>query len=184
MGGTFDPIHIAHLVAASEVYESLNLDQVLFIPAGQPWQKADANISPADIRLQMVDLAIAEDARFNSSDIEIQRDGDTYAIDTVLQLVEENPEAEYFWIVGADALAGMPTWHRFSELTQLIKIVGVNRNGIGDVKADFDYTFIEIPEIRISATEIRDRVNADRAIKYLVPGSVEKFINETGLYKS
>lgn len=183
MGGTFDPIHIAHLIAASEVYADLDLDQIIFIPAGQPWQKAESQISPAQARLHLVDLAIAADPRFVSSDIEIQRSGDTYAIDTIEQLQAENPDNEYFWIVGADALAGMQTWHRFEDLKKLVQIVCVNRNGIGSVDVGFDYRFVQIPEIGISATEIRDRVAEGNQITYLVPASVEQFIAETGLYK-
>lgn len=183
MGGTFDPIHIAHLVAASEVCQTLNLDQVLFVPAGNPWQKAGTQISPGQTRLQLVDLAIAGDGRFGSSDIELTRTGNSYAIDTVRQLIGDNPDNQYFWIVGADALVGMPTWHEFDVLKTLIEIVAVNRNGINHADVDFDYTFIQIPEIDISATEIRARVKAGKEIKYLVPAEVERFIKDSGLYK-
>ena len=183
MGGTFDPIHIAHLVAASEVCETLKLDQIIFIPAGQPWQKAETKISAGEVRLQMVEAAISEDSRFSASDIELKRTGNTYAIDTVQQLLDENPSNQYFWIVGADALAGMPTWHKFEELKELIEIVGVNRNGVGQVDVGFDYKFVEIPEIKISATEIRERIKSGKSVKYLVPSSVEHLIGEQGLYK-
>lgn len=183
MGGTFDPIHIAHLVAASEVFDSLNLDHIIFIPAGEPWQKADLQISSAQDRLQMVDLAINDDPRFSSSDIEINRPGATYAIDTVRELLTKNRDNKYFWIVGADALAGMPTWQEFAELKKLIEIVAVNRNGIKHAEVDFEYTFVQIPEIQISATEIRQRVKAGKPIKYLVSSQVESFITETGMYK-
>ena len=183
MGGTFDPIHIAHLVAASEVCQSLNLDQVLFIPAGNPWQKAGTQISPGQTRLQLVDLAIASDGRFSSSDIELIRSGETYAIETVRQLLSDNPENQYVWIVGADALVGMPTWHNFDELKELIEIIAVNRNGVDHADVDFEYTYVQIPEIDISATEIRARVKAGKEIKYLVPVEVERFIKESGLYK-
>lgn len=183
MGGTFDPIHIAHLVAASEVYETLNLDQIIFIPAGEPWQKAQQEISPAQFRLQMVDLAIKDDPRFSSSDIEIKRPGATYAIDTVRELLAENPSNKYFWIVGADALAGMPTWHDFDELKKLIEIVAVNRNGVSGADVEFGYTFVQIPEIQISSTQIRQRVKDGKTIKYLVASDVEQLITETGMYK-
>ena len=133
--------------------------------------------------MQLVDLAIAGDGRFSSSDIELTRNGQTYAIDTVRQLLSDNPENKYFWIVGADALVGMPTWHDFSELKQLIEIVAVNRTGINQAKVDFDYTFVQIPEIDISATEIRARVKAGKEIKYLVPAEVERLIKDSGLYK-
>lgn len=183
MGGTFDPIHIAHLVAASEVHNALKLDRVIFIPAGNPWQKAHLEIAPAEQRLEMVALAISGDSRFESSDIEISRIGPTYAIDTVQQLKQENPNNEYFWIVGTDALKGMPTWHNFAELQKLITIVAVNRNGVSRVAVDFPYTYVEMPEIDISATEIRSRINEGKPINYLVPNAVATFISSAGLYK-
>lgn len=183
MGGTFDPVHLAHLIAASEVCEKLDLDEVIFIPAGNPWQKAGTEISPADTRLQLVDLAIKDDPRFRSSDIEIRRAGPTYAVDTVRELLSENPDNQYFWIVGADVLVGMPTWHEFNELRNIVQIVAVNRNGISQADVSFDYLFVEIPEFRISSTEIRNRVKENNSIKYLVPEPVEQFISETGLYR-
>jgi nicotinate-nucleotide adenylyltransferase len=97
-------------------------------------------------------------------------------------LQAENPGHEYFWIVGTDALVGMPTWHEFAELIQLIKIVAVNRNGVLQPKVEFTYHFVQIPEIDISSTEIRKRVKENLPIKYLVPTNVEKFINESGIY--
>ena len=183
MGGTFDPIHIAHLVAASEVHSALKLDRVIFIPAGQPWQKAHLEIAPAEKRLEMVNRAISGDSRFQASDVEISRSGPTYAIDTVQQLKQENPSNEYFWIVGTDALRGMSTWHNFAELQKLITIVAVNRNGVSSVAVDFPYTFVEMPEIQISATEIRSRIHEGKPINYLVPSAVVEFISSAGLYK-
>ncbi len=183
MGGTFDPIHIAHLVAASEVHGALNLDRVIFIPAGQPWQKAHLEIAPAKQRLELVDLAISGDSRFASSDIEITRSGPTYAIDTVQQLKQENPDNDYFWIVGTDALQGMPTWHNFTQLQNLITIVAVNRNGVSAAKVDFPYTFVEMPEIHLSATEIRMRIKEGKSISYLVPQKVADYLSSAGLYK-
>lgn len=183
MGGTFDPIHNAHLLAASEVYEQLNLDLVMFIPAGNPWQKSETKISPSATRLQLVDLAISQDSRFVSSDIEITRSGNTYAIDTVLELRKEQPENDFFWIVGTDALSGVPTWHEFEKLKSLISFVAVNRNGVKNPEVGFNYQFIQIPEFQISATQIRQRVAQGKSIKYLVPSAVEEFIYDTGLYK-
>lgn len=182
MGGTFDPIHLAHLVAASEVHGSLNLDQVIFIPAGMPWQKSDQQISPAKHRLEMVKLAIAGDSRFSSNDLEITRTGPTYTIDTVIELKNQNPSAEYFWITGTDVLEKMPTWHKFDQLKDLIKIVAVNRNGVSQIDTGFSYTFVQIPQMQISATEIRNRVKSAKSIKYLVPDAVAEYISKTGLY--
>lgn len=182
MGGTFDPIHVGHLVAASFVHEELNLDQVIFIPAGNPWQKSETRVSDGKVRLKMIELAIESDSRFISSDIEIKRSGPTFSIDTIKELLLENPNNEYFWIIGADALAGMPTWHNFLDLKELIHVVAVNRNGVNSAEVDFNYRFVEIPEIRISSTEIRNRIANNKSIKYLVPNNVESFIKESGLY--
>jgi nicotinate-nucleotide adenylyltransferase len=182
MGGTFDPIHLGHLVAASEVHTALQLDQILFIPAGNPWQKAQREISSATDRLEMTRLAIADDSRFSLSDIEVLRSGPTYAIDTVIELLERTPEAQFYWIVGADVAAQINTWHRWEEFLKLCSIVVVNRQGI-DI-GDLPFTFIEVqmPEVRISASGIRQRYVDGQPAKYLVPNSVDSYIKDRELY--
>jgi len=184
MGGTFDPIHLGHLVAASEVHTALQLDQILFIPAGNPWQKAQREISSATDRLEMTRLAIADDSRFSLSDIEVLRSGPTYAIDTVIELLERTPEAQFYWIVGADVAAQINTWHRWEEFLKLCSIVVVNRQGI-DI-GDLPFTFIEVqmPEVRISASGIRQRYADGQPAKYLVPNSVDSYIKDRELYGS
>lgn len=183
MGGTFDPIHIGHLVAASEVHSSLNLEQVIFIPAGNPWQKSDLSLTPSVERLEMVKQAIAGDDRFTLSDIEVTRSGPTYTIDTIVELQKSNPNDEYFLILGTDVLINLHTWHEFEKLTKLVTVVGVNRNGVNQIELDFDYIFVQIPEIAVSATDIRNRVKTTKPIKYLVPSAVEQLIEKLGLYK-
>jgi nicotinate-nucleotide adenylyltransferase len=182
MGGTFDPIHLGHLVAASEVHTALQLDQILFIPAGNPWQKAQREISSATDRLEMTRLAIADDSRFSLSDIEVLRSGPTYAIDTVIELLQRTPEAQFYWIVGADVAAQINTWHRWEEFLKLCSIVVVNRQGI-DI-GDLPFTFIEVqmPEVRISASGIRQRYVDGQPAKYLVPNSVDSYIKDRELY--
>ncbi len=183
MGGTFDPIHIGHLIAASEVHISLQLDQVLFIPAGEPWQRVNQDVSPAHSRFAMTKLAIADDDRFEISDIEIKRDGPSYAIDTFSQLKTAQPDDEFLWIVGADVLQRIDTWHRWEEFVAQVPIVVVNRLGIEIVNMPFKYIEVQMPEVRISATDLRERYADGASTKYLVPDSVDSYIKEHSLYR-
>jgi nicotinate-nucleotide adenylyltransferase len=183
MGGTFDPIHIGHLIAASEVHTSLQLDQVLFIPAGEPWQKINQPVSPANLRFALTQLAIAQDQRFAISDIEIRRDGPSYAFDTLAQLKSDNPDDEFYWIVGADVVQRVNTWHRWEEFVALVPIVVVNRLGIEIEELPFTYTEVQMPEVRISASALRQRYADGKSTKYLVPGPVDKYIKEHAMYQ-
>jgi nicotinate-nucleotide adenylyltransferase len=183
LGGTFDPIHRGHLIAASSVYESLNLDSVVFMPAGDPWQKRDRELSSGQQRLEMVKLAIADDARFSASDIEINRSGPSYAIDTIREWKSANPNDELFWIVGSDALSGIPTWHEWEAFVSEVTIVAVNRIGNREV-VPFDFVSVDMPEVRISATELRDRFTNLQDTQYLVPQKVSEYIAEQGLYQA
>jgi len=183
MGGTFDPIHIGHLIAASEVHASLQLDQVLFIPAGEPWQKINQPVSPANLRFALTQLAIAQDQRFAISDIEIRRDGPSYAFDTLAQLKSDNPDDEFHWIVGADVVQRVNTWHRWEEFVALVPIVVVNRLGIEIEDLPFTYTEVQMPEVRISASALRQRYADGKSTKYLVPGPVDKYIKEHAMYQ-
>jgi nicotinate-nucleotide adenylyltransferase len=184
LGGTFDPIHMGHLVAASEVHSALDLDTVVFIPAGDPWQKADRDITDAQHRLAMVELAIADDARFSASDTEIVRQGATYSLDTVLEWKAANPEDDLFWIVGADALVRISTWHRWEEFVASVTIVCVNRADIEVLSIDvpFEFESVAMPQVRISATELRTRFASGVNSKYLVPEAAIDYINQHGLY--
>ena len=183
LGGTFDPIHIGHLIAASSVYESLNLDSVVFIPAGDPWQKRDRDLSPGQQRLEMVKLATENDARFQVSDVEIARSGPTYAVDTVREWKRLNPSDELFWIVGSDALSGIPSWHEWEAFVSEVTIVAVNRVGQND-SVPFDFVSVDMPEVRISATELRDRFTNGLDTQYLVPKQVSQYISDQGLYQA
>jgi nicotinate-nucleotide adenylyltransferase len=182
LGGTFDPIHIGHLIAASSVYEALNLDTVVFMPAGDPWQKRDRELSTGQQRLEMVKIATSDDDRFLASDIEIMRTGPTYAIDTVREWKRLNPSDELFWIVGSDALSGIPSWHEWEEFVSEVTVVAVNR--IGQIASvPFNVVSVEMPEVRISATQLRDRFTNELDTKYLVPEKVSEYISEQGLYQ-
>lgn len=184
MGGTFDPIHVGHLIAASEVHLKLQLDQVLFIPAGQPWQKNEQVVSSAQNRYEMTSLAIENDPRFAISDIELNRSGPSYAIDTFFQLKTENPNDEFHWIVGADVVQRISTWHRWQEFVAVVPIVVVNRLGIAIAELPFEFTEVQMPEVRVSATALRTRYMLGQTTKYLVPDSVDEYIKDHSLYLS
>lgn len=183
MGGTFDPIHIGHLIAASEVHSALNLDSVWFIPARQPWQKADRKVSAAEHRLEMTKRAIEGDPRFEVSDIEINRDGPTRSVETVKQLKTTHPNIDIFWIVGADVATRIPTWHEWEEFVAAVTLVVVNRPDSGSIGLlPFEYQNVEMPSVRISATQLRERYAQGLATKYLVPDAVDAYIKDHHLF--
>ena len=183
LGGTFDPIHIGHLIAASSVYEQLNLNSVVFMPAGDPWQKRDRELSTGQQRLEMARLATEHDDRFQVSEIEIARTGPTYAIDTVREWKKLNPNDELFWIVGSDALSGIPSWHDWEAFVSEVKVVAVNRVGQNN-PVSFEFISVEMPEVRISASELRNRFTNKLDTQYLVPQKVRQYISEQGLYQA
>jgi nicotinate-nucleotide adenylyltransferase len=197
LGGSFDPVHVGHLVLAEAVRERLDLSRVLFVPNRLPPHKPGRKMaSPAD-RLRMVELAIADNQAFAASDIELRRDGKSYSIDTVRQLQAEHPEGwDVHFIVGADTLPELPTWYRAAELADLCKFVVASRPGqsLGDFEplrgtfADSQIEAIasrcvEITPVGVSSTEIRRRVREGLSIRYLVPEGVREYILEHGLYR-
>jgi nicotinate-nucleotide adenylyltransferase len=187
MGGTFDPIHHGHLVAASEVADFLGLDEVIFVPTGQPWQKEDRKVSPAEDRYLMTVIATASNPRFSVSRVDIDRPGETYTIDTLRDLrAERGSEAEFYFITGADALAMMISWRDADELFKLAHFVGCTRPGhqltLTDLPAD-RLTLLEIPALAISSTECRERVRGGHPIWYLVPDGIVQYISKRGLYR-
>jgi nicotinate-nucleotide adenylyltransferase len=187
MGGTFDPIHHGHLVAASEVAHIFGLTEVVFVPTGQPWQKTERVVSPAEARYLMTVIATADDPRFTVSRVDIERDGPTYTVDTLRDLHAERPGAELFFITGADALGSILTWRDPHEVLDLAHLVGVTRPG-HDVTAahlpEGAATLVEVPALAISSTDCRRRVADGAPISYLVPAGVERFIAKMGLYRS
>ncbi len=185
MGGTFDPIHHGHLVAASEVQSLFALDEVVFVPTGQPWQKVHREVSPPEHRYLMTVIATASNPRFTVSRVDIERGGTTYTVDTLRDLHRERPEAELFFITGADALAQMLSWKDAVELFDLAHFVGVTRPGYhlseSGLPAD-RVTLQEVPAMAISSTDCRDRVSAGEPVWYLVPDGVVQYINKYDLY--
>ncbi|GAA1904079.1 nicotinate-nucleotide adenylyltransferase [Lapillicoccus jejuensis] len=187
MGGTFDPIHHGHLVAASEVQARFDLDEVVFVPTGQPWQKADQEVTTAEHRYLMTVIATASNPRFTVSRVDIERPGTTYTIDTLRDLRRERPDDELFFITGADALAQILTWKDHDELWDLAHFVGVTRPGheLSDKGLPTDKISLqEVPAMAISSTACRDRVVAGQPVWYLVPDGVVQYINKYALYAS
>ncbi|MBX6390325.1 MAG: nicotinate-nucleotide adenylyltransferase [Frankia sp.] len=187
MGGTFDPVHNGHLVAASEVASLFSLDEVVFVPSGQPWQKADREVSPAEDRYLMTFLATAGNPQFTVSRIDIDRGGLTYTIDTLRDLRRLRPTAELFFITGADALAQILTWRDVHELFSLAHFVGVTRPGYHlafDASLPAErVSLLEVPALSISSSDIRERVARGAPIWYLTPDGVVRYIAKRGLYR-
>ena len=187
MGGTFDPIHHGHLVAASEVAQVFTLDEVVFVPTGQPWQKDARKVSPSEDRYLMTVIATASNPRFSVSRIDIDRGGPTYTIDTLRDLrAERGDGAEIFFITGADALAQIMSWQDVNELFKLAHFVGCTRPGhrlTGDGLPDGRVSLVEIPALAISSTDCRQRVANGEPIWYLVPDGIVQYIAKNRLYR-
>lgn len=186
MGGTFDPIHVGHLVAASEALHVFELDRVLFVPTGQPWQKT--NYSDAEDRFMMTSLGAATHTRFGVSRIELDRKGPTFTADTMKTLKEfHGADTTLYFILGADAALRLGTWKNAEGLAELTQLIAVTRPGfaLGQIESEDWWpriNLMEMPGIEVSATDIRNRVRAGRPIDFLVPTDVVTFIHERGLY--
>src|SRR5680860_201301 len=185
MGGTFDPVHHGHLVAASEVQARFGLDEVVFVPTGRPWQKSEHEVSPAEHRYLMTVIATASNPRFTVSRVDIDRGGVTYTIDTLRDLRRLRGDVEMFFITGADALGQLLSWKDADQLWSLAHFVGVTRPG-HDLSTtglpDDGVSVLEVPAMAISSTACRDRVRAGEPVWYLVPDGVVQYIGKYGLY--
>ncbi len=191
VGGTFDPVHVAHLRLAEDARESFALDQVLFMPAGEPWRKSSRTITAAKHRLAMLELAVADNKDFGISDIELRRRGPTYTADTLETLAGERLDDELYFIVGADALSDLPSWHEPERIVahavlavaprdlQEVNVATLNVPGLAARIEPFPMLRMDV-----SSTDIRARVAAGRSIRYLVPAAVEGYIAGHGLYRT
>jgi nicotinate-nucleotide adenylyltransferase len=192
MGGTFDPIHHGHLVAAQEACYQLDLEQVLFVPAGIPPHKPRHPISPAQHRLHMIELAIAGQSCFAVSTVDLDRPGPCYTVDTLeLLRLQRGPETDFFFVEGADSLADIPSWYRPQRLLELCALAVVARPGTEIDLSRLDsqlpgiadrIRWLDMPCLEISSSDLRARVRAGRPISYLVPAAVEAYILRQGLY--
>jgi nicotinate-nucleotide adenylyltransferase len=174
MGGTFDPVHHGHLVAASEAQVRFGLDEVVFVPTGQPYRKS-GEVSAAEDRYLMTVVATASNPRFTVSRVDVDRQGATYTVDTLQDLAAIFPDDELFFITGADALEQILSWHRAEEMFRLAHFVGHLPSG--------SVSLLEVPAMAISSTACRDRVAAGEPVWYLVPDGVVQYIAKRGLYR-
>ncbi|HEY2802403.1 MAG TPA: nicotinate-nucleotide adenylyltransferase [Actinomycetota bacterium] len=191
MGGTFDPIHYGHLVTAEEALGQFDLDEVVFVPTGQPWMKTHNHVSPAEDRYLMVVVATASNPRFSVSRIEIDRDGPTYTVDTLRTLKEEHPgDPELFFVTGADAMLEIFAWKDAEDVLELAHFIAATRPGY-DI-ASFEQeeatrhphvNVMQVPALAISSTDVRRRVKEGRPIRYLLPEGVKSYIEKVGLYR-
>jgi nicotinate-nucleotide adenylyltransferase len=190
MGGTFDPVHHGHLVAASEVQSMFDLDEVVFVPTGEPWQKAGSTrdvVSPKEHRYLMTVIATASNPRFTVSRVDVDRPGPTFTIDTLRDLRDQRgADVELFFITGADALAQILTWKDADILFELAHFVGVTRPGhalSGDGLPQQRVSLLEVPAMAISSTDCRARVHSGEPVWYLVPDGVVQYIAKHRLYR-
>lgn len=188
MGGTFDPIHYGHLALGSTAAEDIELDRVLFIPTGAPWQKAGSVVSSPRHRWEMTRRAVKDDSRFSVNSVDIDRRGPTYAIDTVADVEREfGQPVSLFFIIGADTLEKLSTWHRVEELCYRVTFVAVNRPGHSRANAELpslaSVRSVNMPGIDVSSTDCRKRVREGRTIRYFTPDPVIEYIDRENLYR-
>jgi len=194
LGGTFDPIHVGHLVVAEEARVKLGLSEVLFLPAGQPWLKVDRIVTPAIHRVDMVRLAIAGNPYFKLCTLEVKCDGPSYSIDTITALRSQLGAQSFFFILGNDSLAGFHLWKEPAKLVQMCRLVVVPRLGLSLTDLNsletripglvHNVTQLDAPIMEVSSSEIRQRVAQGLSIRYLVPDKVGEYIVEQKLYAS
>jgi nicotinate-nucleotide adenylyltransferase len=182
LGGTFDPIHIGHLVLAGEARWQLNLERVVFVPAGVPWRKAGRKVSSFEHRSAMTQLAISDFTGAELSLLEGERPGPSYMAETLAQLASLNPDADLFLVLGADALADLPNWKAPGRIRELARLAVACRSGEELELADGDLP-VAMPLLEISSTVLRERIAAGKPIDYLAPRAVVRYIAEHGLYR-
>jgi nicotinate-nucleotide adenylyltransferase len=184
-GGTFDPPHVGHLVAAVNVRYALGLDRVLLTVSHRPWQKVGTRpLSPSVDRLAMVAAAVADIEGLEASDVELRRGGDSYTADTITDLLAEDPSRSLFVIVGQDAAAGMPTWERIDEIRERAHLVVVERPGVDlSLPEAWPFERVEVPRLEVSSTDLRARVLDGRPLDFLVPDGAISVLHERGLYR-
>jgi len=191
LGGTFDPVHIAHLVLAETACEQLKLDRVVFVPAGLPWRKAGVSIAAGEHRLAMLRLATAGNPAFEVSDLEVGRQGPSYTAETLEALAKAHPGAELFFLLGEDALADLPNWYQPERIRERATLAVARRPGEPAEAGDeaprgpsAGLVRLEMPRIDISASAIRVRVREGLSIRYLVPDAVDEYIRKHALYRA
>ncbi|TFD92356.1 nicotinate-nucleotide adenylyltransferase [Jeotgalibacillus sp. R-1-5s-1] len=183
LGGSFDPVHIGHLIMANEAYQSLGLDEVRFMPNGAPPHKTLSGEATIQQRVKMVELAIAEIPYFKMEYAEVHRENKAYTYDTIMEIKENEPGHEWFFIIGGDMMDTLGSWYRMKDLKKQVQFIGFHRPGISPAD-DADVRVIDGPSIHLSSTFIRDRIKSGQNCKFLLPSSVEAYISKEGLYES
>jgi nicotinate-nucleotide adenylyltransferase len=182
-GGTFDPVHIAHLQAALEAHHALELDRTLLVVAPEPWQKGDRVLAPAAARFEMVEAAVADLPGLDASHLELDREGPTYTIDTVDALRARHDDVDLFLVVGADVAANIETWHRAGDLRELVTLAVVTRDGNTRVAPDgWRVEPVNMPRLDVSSTDVRARVAQGRPVEVLVPPGALRVLRAHALY--
>ena len=176
LGGTFDPPHIGHFIMAQEVKHKLNLEEVWFIPTNDPPHKSGVLFS-AGQRCSMLQQAVESTDTYRVETIELQREGKSYTVDTILELQEQHPDAEFYFIIGADMVEYLPKWHRIEELISLVTFVGVKRKD-HSLSTSYSVITVDMPVIEISSTEIKKRLKKREEVKYFLPHEVYMYIKE------
>jgi nicotinate-nucleotide adenylyltransferase len=185
-GGTFDPVHMVHLVLAEQCREQARLDRVLFVPAARPPHKRDVALSPFARRVEMLQLAVSGHPVFQISEIEKDRPGPSFTADTLRALRQQYPDDELFLLIGSDSLRDLPTWYEPEQIAELATLLVVLRPSVplpGDLPKPFRAQTVEMPLLEISSRDLRQRVREGRTIRYFVPRAVECYIETHGLYK-
>ncbi|MFS0554547.1 nicotinate-nucleotide adenylyltransferase [Brevibacillus sp. 179-C9.3 HS] len=185
MGGTFDPIHCGHLLAAEQAREQAGLDEVWFMPTHVPPHKKRESLTLAHHRLQMVQLAVSDHEAFRVTDVEFTREGPSYTYDTMVQLIRQFPDCRFSFIMGGDMVKILPKWYQYQELIHMVRFIGLARPGTElDRESSENVTLVEMPVWDISSTMIREKAAAGKSIRYLVPDAVECYIKENRFYET
>jgi nicotinate-nucleotide adenylyltransferase len=191
LGGTFDPVHVGHLVLAEQAREQLALDRVLWVPTGDPWRKSEDDVSAAEHRCAMVRLAVQDNPAFELCTLEVERQGPSYSVDTFVALRDNYSDAQFAFLLGLDSLRDVPNWREPQRLLELTSLAVAPRAGERLAKAELErllpglserVVWVEMPRIDISATELRRRVAEGRSVRYQVPAAVDAYIREHRLY--
>ena len=180
-GGTFNPVHNAHLLVAEQVGRTLSLDKVSFLPDMQPPHRDHKGTIAADLRVDMLKLAVADNPFFDIEMEEINRGGVSYTYDTIKALKERDPDTDYYFIIGGDMVDYLPTWNKIDQLVKMVNFVGVRRKGAKN-EAQYPVIWVDVPTVAISSSDIRARVKSGQSIRYMVPRAVEDYIKEHQLY--
>ncbi|MFK3958353.1 nicotinate-nucleotide adenylyltransferase [Guptibacillus hwajinpoensis] len=184
LGGTFDPPHLGHLTIAQGVLETCQMDEIWFMPSHRPPHKNGSHITDNHHRVKMVQLAIEGNPCFKLSLIEFERNDRSYTIDTIEILKENYPNIDFYFIIGGDMIEDLPNWHRIDELSSMISFIGVNRPGYDPDKERYNVSVIDVPQIDVSSSELRDDLRHRKSGRYLLSEAVRTFIEEKGLYES